>query len=111
MESAKLHNGLLDTYGDVMLLFTSKTGFGYYQDSQGHNICLAELPPGQHLMHDGYFFIEVNNREQLDQVQIWDDPDEILRNSQTVLVTKKARRTAIDLLIVEGKLPPDYTED
>lgn len=93
-----------------MQKFTTKTGFGYLENQNGHITDKCDLPPGEHLLKDGFLFIEVNNREELDQVIIYQDPAEIEKMENRDKVDSEIRRAAIETLIQSGELPPDYTE-
>ena len=90
--------------------FETETGLGYFKDQADHIVSKADLPPGKHIVKDGFIFIEVSNRDELDHVEIYRDPTDILKQDRQIMITAKARALAIAELIKEGKLPPDYEE-
>jgi len=51
------------------------TGYGYIQDSQGRVICRYELPKGQHPIKDGYTYKEVNNKKELEKIEVYEEPE------------------------------------
>ena len=93
-----------------MTEMNTKTGLGYYKDQDDHIIAKYDLPPGQHILKEGLIFIEVNNREELDHIEIYREPSEVQRQGYVSMISKRARQIAIEQLKAEGKLPPDYTE-
>lgn len=88
-----------------------KTGFGYYQDTQGHVVSKAELPEGSHRLAEGLIYIELQNRDELDAIEVYIDPAEIEKQDREKLIRDKTRELAIAELKKEGKLPPDYEDD
>lgn len=91
-----------------------KTGYGYLKDSNGDIIEKMELPAGFHPLEDGYTYIEVNTKTQLDKIIIKEKDktqDEIYNDKIEEKTNSMIRQQAIDALKVEGELPPDYTED
>lgn len=86
------------------------TGFGYIEDGAGHVVAKAQLPPGNHDFADGLTYIEVNNQAELDAVQIWQDPADILQQENENKIQAKIRTTAIEALKAAGDLPPDYED-
>lgn len=86
------------------------TGLGYFKDQAGRIISKADLPPGKHIVKDGFVFIEVGNRDELDHVEIYKDPADILQQSQDAMIAEKTRELAIIELKKEGKLPPDFED-
>lgn len=50
--------------------FETTTGLGFIQDSNGNIITKCVLSPGQHVLKDGFTFVEVNSKEELDAVAI-----------------------------------------
>jgi hypothetical protein len=67
-----------------------KTGYGYIQDSNGHIVSRCELPKGEHPLKDGYSYIEVQSRSELENVTLWIPPptvEELERQKQEQLDT------------------------
>ena len=93
-----------------MQTLETETGLGYFKDQADHVIAKADLPPGRHLLKDGFIFVEVSNRDELDQVEIYRDPAEIQKQGDRTLIAAKMRLIAIAQLIAEGKLPPDFED-
>lgn len=85
-----------------------KTGFGYYQDQAGHIVRKAQLPPGSHNLADGLIYVEVQDQAELDAIQVYQDPADIIAAENESKIQNKIRQTAIDTLIAEGELPPDF---
>lgn len=86
------------------------TGLGYYEDGAGHVVAKAQLPPGSHDLTDGLTYIEVNSQAELDAVQIYQDPADILQRENENKIRAKIRTAAIEALIAAGDLPPDYED-
>lgn len=55
-----------------------KTGYGYIKDSQGRIVCRYDLPPGKHPIKDGYAFIEVADKKELDKIEVYKEPTPVL---------------------------------
>jgi len=108
LEGDGRNSGILDTFGALMQTIKVITGLGYYQDQAGHIVAKAELPKGDHGLLDGFTYVEVPDKPALEAVEIWIDPAKIDRRQKEELISDKIRRTAIDVLIAEGKLPADY---
>ncbi len=93
-----------------MIQILVQTGFGYYQDMQGHIITKAELPQGPHDLADGLVYFELDSKAELDAVEVYQD----LVDSQALLneqkIRAKIRQTAIDDLKAAGQLPPDFID-
>lgn len=85
-----------------------KTGFGYYEDGQGHVLVKAELPIGVHYLADGLNYIEVDTKAELDSIVVWENPVELEKQKNERKVRDKIRADAIAQLIKDGELPSDY---
>jgi hypothetical protein len=46
------------------------TGYGYIKDANGKIISKYDLPRGEHPLSDGYTFVEVPSRNDLDKIQV-----------------------------------------
>jgi hypothetical protein len=88
--------------------FWVTTGFGYFVDDKGHITSKAVLPIGQHLIKDGFTYVEVANGVALDAIQLWVDPVMVLKATQEGKIGTKIRQDAIDALITAGELPAGY---
>jgi len=82
-----------------------KTGFGYIKDASDNIVAKAELPPGEHSFRDGYIYVEVTSRAELDQVQVFIDPAQLQAAKNEQLIQQKLRELAIIELTKEGKWP------
>jgi len=91
-----------------MKTFQTETGLGYFVDGAGHVTSLADLPPGEHPLRDGFIFVEVADREALGSVEIWQDPAAVETTAIAEKIQRKSRQLAIDALKAEGELPADY---
>ena len=85
-----------------------KTGFGYFTDKNGHIISKAILPIGEHNCKIDFDYTEVATKEALDQIELYQDPAEIEWTANEQKIIARIRKTAIDALIAEGKLPAGY---
>lgn len=87
-----------------------KTGFGYYVDTQGHKIAKSELPAGKHPLADGFTYVECANKEALDAIELWVDPEIIEKAQAERKIAAKTRAIAIAELITDGDLPTDFKD-
>ncbi len=85
-----------------------QTGFGYYQDGQGHIVSHAQLPAGQHDLQNGLIYVEVNSRAELDAIAVYQDPAELEAQQNEAKIQAKIRSTAIAELIAAGDLSAGY---
>lgn len=52
-----------------------KTGYGYFVElSTEHIVCKYELPLGKHPLKEGYRYIEVKDKAELNTVEVWHEP-------------------------------------
>lgn len=91
-----------------MKTFTTETGLGYFVDQAGHVDSLADLPPGEHPLRDGFIFVECADREALGSVAVWRDPAQTEAALVETKIRQKSRQLAVDALKTEGELPADY---
>ena len=84
------------------------TGFGYYVDQAGHTVMKAELPIGEHLLRDGFSYVEVANEEALAAITIYFDPADIAAAENERKIRTKIRQLAVDALKADGQLPADF---
>jgi len=87
-----------------------QTGFGFYQDAQGHIVSKAELPKGPHDLANGLTYVELNSRSELDQVEIYRDPAALEKAEIVRKIAGATRAIAIAELKKNGELPPDYKD-
>jgi len=93
--------------------FEVTTGYGYFIDKDKKITAKAELPKGKHKIKDGYKYIEVSNKEELDNINIFIKPktqEEIYQEEINKKVKKLTRNQAIEELKQEGKLPNDFKD-
>lgn len=50
------------------------TGYGYIVDGVGNVISKSELPIGKHDLKEGYSYVELNNKAELDAIQVYVPP-------------------------------------
>lgn len=55
---------------------TVVTGYGYYVNGDGHVTDKAELSPGQHQLTDGFTYVEIADKEELNQIEVYVPPVE-----------------------------------
>lgn len=91
-----------------MKKITVKTGFGYYVDPAGHKVSKAELPIGDHPLAGDLTYVEVANKEALEQIEVWTDPVETENRENEQKIRRKMRKMAIAALISEDALPAGY---
>lgn len=61
------------------------TGFGYIKDSNDNIIAKYELPIGEHPLKDGYSFVEVNDKESLDAVEVFVPPPTKEQETESII--------------------------
>ncbi|MBW8003350.1 MAG: hypothetical protein FVQ80_15275, partial [Planctomycetes bacterium] len=84
-----------------------QTGFGYYKNQAGDIVSKAELPAGNHDLANGFVYIEVQNKSELDAIEIWQDPAILQQHENEQKIRTKMRQLAIDALKAAGDLPAD----
>jgi len=84
------------------------TGFGYFRDDQDRIVAKAQLPPSDHPIRDGFNYVEVADQDELDAVEVYEDPAATLKHEQEQKITDKMRAIAIEALKEAGELPADY---
>ncbi len=90
--------------------FIVNTGFGYIKDAEGHIVCKAQLPAGEHPVRDGFTYHEVLSQESLDAIQTYRDPKEIEAALVEAKIQAEIRKIAIDTLKAVGELPADFED-
>ena len=87
--------------------FKVETGYGYFLDSNGDYVCNAMLPAGNHPIKDGYSYVEVSTKEDLDNIAepVIEPTQEQIYKSK---ISDKMQQMAIAELKKDGELPPDY---
>lgn len=80
-----------------------KTGLGYIEDSDGHIIAKFDLPKGEHPTKDGYVYIEVATRQDLDSVEVY-TPSKTTEQIREGKIQTEIRQLAIDSLIAKGEI-------
>lgn len=61
-----------------------KTGFGYFKDKDNHIVSKYELPIGEHPLKDDYSYVEVATKEELNNIEIYEDPIEIQKQQKRI---------------------------
>lgn len=92
---------------------TVNTGFGYYTDTMGNVYMKAMLPNGKHFIDDEYTYTEVNNKQELDLINVYVKPKtekEINKKKIQDKIKDNARKQAIKDLKQEGEIPDDYED-
>lgn len=86
-----------------MAKFTVKTGFGCFKDASGEIIAKAELSPGKHPLADGYSYIEVASKEELDLIEVYIPPPsvEVVKEQK---IQAEIRAMAEERLLERGEL-------
>ena len=91
--------------------FEVETGYGYFEDSEGHINTLCYFEPGSvHQDAPNYTYKEVATKEKFDKLKVYVPPptqEQVYREK----IAKKMRKLAIKALKDEGELPPDYNEE
>ena len=80
-----------------------KTGYGYLKDIEEHIVSKYDFPIGRHSLKEGYTFVEVANKEELNHVEIYVPPktaDEVREEK----IHAEIRQLAIDSLIAKGEI-------
>ena len=86
-------------------------GLGYIKDKDGNIIEKFDLKPGEHPFPGGTIIVEVATRQELDAIEIWEDPaikEEYLIQDE---IDKQKMIDAIKSLKAKGKLREDYKEE
>ena len=80
-----------------------KTGIGYIKDPAGYIVTKYDLPPGEHPLKDGYTFVEVKDRKELDSIEVYIPPlsPEEVREKK---IQDEMRNMAIERLTARGEL-------
>ena len=91
-----------------MKVFIVKTGFGYFENTNGHVVAKSQLPPGEHTIKEGYIYYEVNNQVELDAIEVYQDPQKIEKAANEQKITAHIRTEAIAKLKASGGLQGDY---
>lgn len=90
---------------------TVTTGYGYYKDLSGRIVAKAELPIGDHNLDDGLRFFEVDTKDELNAIAVFQEPltdsqiEEILIEEEKQEVLKNL---AIESLQSKSMLRLDY---
>jgi hypothetical protein len=87
-----------------------KTGFGYFEDVDGHIVSKARLPVGIHNVTDGFTYHEVADQAALDAVEIWQDQAALDAAADEAAIQAKMRSMAITALQAEGKLSANFVD-
>ena len=85
-----------------------QTGYGYYKDKNGHIVCKSELPLGTHELDYDLVYVEVEDKQALDLIEVWCDPIDAERRHNEQKIADKIRKDAIEKLKDEGELPEGY---
>lgn len=86
------------------------TGFGYIKDSEGHIVCKAQLPAGEHPIRDGFEYVEVQDKTFLDVIEIYRDPAKTEAAQAEAKIQAKTRELAIASLKAAGELPANFED-
>jgi hypothetical protein len=81
------------------------TGYGYIKDSQDRIIAKYVLPKGEHLLDSGLIQYEVKNKEDLENIEVYQEPYiPTLADDREALIQERMRKNAEAELIKEGKI-------
>ena len=89
------------------MIMTVNTGYGYLKDSEGHIVSAYELPIGEHPLSDGYTYMEVGTKEEMESVEIYKKPLTTEEETELLIIAKMdevLRKLAVDELTAEGKI-------
>lgn len=84
-----------------------KTGYGYIKDKDGNIVSKSEIPVGFHSLPDGYTYVPVSNKEELDNVKVYIPPKTDEQLKQEAIQKEKdsiLQQQAIDNLKAKGIL-------
>jgi len=85
-----------------------QTGYGYYKNKDGHIVCKSELPLGAHELDYDLVYVEVDDKQALDLIEVWCDPVDVERRHNEQKIADIIRKDAIEKLKGLGELLEDY---
>lgn len=80
------------------------TGFGYIKDIVGNIITKCELPIGRHEIKDGYVYVEVTSKEELDKISVYAPPELTQKLLNEQKIQNEMRQMAIERLKARGEI-------
>lgn len=84
-----------------------ETTYGYIKDSEGHIISKCELPKGKHSLKNGYVYVEVATKADLNKIQVHIlplSPEKIRENKIKKEMNRILRDQAIKSLKEKGEI-------
>ncbi len=86
---------------------TVATGFGYLKQG-GEVLHKCEYSIGEQEITDGFEYVEVADKSELDAIEVYQDPQEIEATQNEAKVALEIRRLAVESLKSAGKLPQEF---
>lgn len=91
-----------------MKLFVTQTGVGYFRElATGKIVSKVDLPPGEHAIQDGFEFVQVQSKADLDAVQVA-QPELSEDDRVKQLIDEQLKTMALAELKKAGKVRADY---
>lgn len=89
--------------GAKLKTFTTKTGYGYFQDNQKRIISRFACNPGKHPIKKGFMAVDVSGKKAMEQIQVYIPPlsGAQLREQK---IQAEIRASAIKALELRGEL-------
>lgn len=80
------------------------TGFGYLQDINGNIIAKCELLKGENNIKEGYTYVELISKEELDKISVYISEETIKKLSDEKKIQDEIRQIAVERLKARGEI-------